>query len=88
MRYSYHICGEIGHKIIDCPKYNDMQNMFVNKRLKTTKKPSMVEPKVANPLIHVMDVNMAITKSKVIEEQVFRDRNPIKKKYVIDWEKE
>jgi hypothetical protein len=62
--------------------------MFVNKRLKTTKKPSMVEPKVANPLIHVMDVNMAITKSKVIEEQVFRDRNPIKKKYVIDWEKE
>jgi hypothetical protein len=24
MRYSYHICGDIGHKIIDCPKYNDM----------------------------------------------------------------
>jgi hypothetical protein len=24
MRYFCHICGDIGHKIIDCPKYNDM----------------------------------------------------------------
>jgi hypothetical protein len=24
MRYSCHICGDTGHKIIDCPKYNDM----------------------------------------------------------------
>jgi hypothetical protein len=23
--YSYHICSEIGYKIIDCPIYNDMQ---------------------------------------------------------------
>ncbi len=28
MRYSCHICGDTRHKIIDCPKYNDMQNMF------------------------------------------------------------
>jgi hypothetical protein len=42
----------------------------------------MVEPKVANPLIHVVDVNMAIIRSKVIEEQMFMDRKPIMKKYV------
>jgi hypothetical protein len=24
VRYSFHICREMGHKIIDCPKYNDM----------------------------------------------------------------
>jgi hypothetical protein len=24
VRYSYHICGDIRHKIIKCPKYNDM----------------------------------------------------------------
>jgi len=24
VKYSYHICGDTGHKIIDCPKYNDM----------------------------------------------------------------
>jgi hypothetical protein len=30
----------------------------------------------------MVDVNMAITRSKVIEEQV--DREPIKKKFIID----
>ncbi len=68
MRYSCHIYGEIGHKIIIFPKYNDMHNMFKNKGTKITKKPSMVKPKLANPSIHIMDVNVVITKSKVIEE--------------------
>jgi hypothetical protein len=35
-----------------------------------------------------MDVNMAITRSKVIEKHVFKDREPIKKKFVVDWEEE
>ncbi len=74
MKYSCHICGDTGHKIIHCPKYNDMQNMFKNKGVKTIKKPFVVEPKVANPSIHVMDVNMAIAKSKVTKEQVFKDK--------------
>ncbi len=55
---------------------------FRTKDKKTTKKSFMVEPKVANPLIHVVDVNMAIIRSKVIEEQMFMDRKPIMKKYV------
>jgi len=42
--------------------------MFKNKGAKTIKKPYVVEPKVVNPLVHVMDVNMAITKSKVTKE--------------------
>ncbi len=84
MRCSYHICGDIRHKIINYPKYNDMQNMFKNKGVKITKKQAMVEPKVANPSIHIMDVNMAITKRKVIEEQVFKDRELIKKKSIAD----
>jgi hypothetical protein len=36
--------------------------------MKIIKKPFVVEPKVINPSVCVMDVNMAITKSKVIEE--------------------
>jgi hypothetical protein len=24
IKYSYHICGDIGHKIIDCLKYSDV----------------------------------------------------------------
>jgi len=88
VRYSYHICSDTGHKIIDCPKYNDMQNMFKNKGVKTIEKQVVVKPKVAKPSIHIMDVNMANTKSKVIEKQVFKDRKPIKKKYAADWEEE
>jgi len=82
MKYSCHICDDIGHKIIDCPKYNDM-----NKRVKLIEKQTMVEPKVSNPSIHMVDVNMAIIGSKVIEEHVFKDREPIMKKFVVEWEK-
>jgi hypothetical protein len=35
-----------------------------------------------------VDVNMAITRTKVTEEQVFKDRELIKKKSINDWEKE
>jgi hypothetical protein len=48
----------------------------------------VVKPKVSNPLIHMVDVNMAITKSKVIEEQMFKDKELIKTKFVVDWEEE
>jgi hypothetical protein len=74
VRYSYHIYGDIGHKIINCHEYSDMQNMFNNKRVKTREKPFVVEPKVTNPSSHIVDVNMVITKRKVIEEQVFKNK--------------
>jgi hypothetical protein len=32
----------------------------------------------------MVDLNMAITKSKVIEEQLFKDKKLIKKKFVVD----
>jgi hypothetical protein len=75
MGYSCHICGETRHKIIDCPKFNAMQNMFKNKGMKTIEKPFMVEPKVINPSIHVVNVNMAIIGSKITKEQVFKDKS-------------
>jgi hypothetical protein len=62
--------------------------MFKNKRVKTTKKPYVVELKVVDPSVHVMDVNVTITKSKVTEKKMFKDREPINKKFVVDWEKE
>jgi hypothetical protein len=43
----------------------------------------MVEPKVANPSIHIVDINMAITKNKVIEEQVFKDRSQSRKSLLL-----
>jgi hypothetical protein len=51
--------------------------MFKNKGVKPIDKQVMVKPKVSNPFIHMVDVIMAITKSKVIEEHVFKDINLI-----------
>jgi hypothetical protein len=62
--------------------------MFKNKGVKTIEKPYVVEPKVANASVHIVDVNMAIAKSKVTKEQVFKDEKPIKRKYDIDLEEE
>ncbi len=82
MKYSCHICSDIGHRITNNPKFNDMHNMFKNKGVKITKKPFVVKPKVVNPSIRVMDVNMVIIRSKVIEEQVFKDKELTKKKSI------
>ncbi len=48
----------------------------------------MVEPKVSNPLVHMVDVNMAITRSKVTKEKVFKDKELIRKKSIVDWEED
>jgi len=62
--------------------------MFKSKGVNPIEKQVVVKPKVSNPLIHMVDVNMAITNSKVIKEHVFKDRKPIKNKFTIDWEEE
>jgi hypothetical protein len=46
--------------------------MFKNKDVKTTDKQDVVEPKVANPSVHLVDVNMAITKSKDTKNKCLR----------------
>jgi hypothetical protein len=48
--------------------------VFKNKGVKPTKKQVMIESNVSNPSIHMVDVNMAITRNKVTEEHVFKDR--------------
>ncbi len=83
VKYSCHICGDTGHKIIDCLKYNDMQNMFKNKGVKPIEKQVMVEPKVSNPLVHMVDVNMAITKNKVIKKRCLRTESQSRKSILL-----
>jgi hypothetical protein len=46
MRYSYHICGDTRHKIIDYPKYNDMQNVVKNEGVTTIEKQVVVNPRL------------------------------------------
>jgi hypothetical protein len=52
--------------------------------VKTIENQIVVEPKVANPLVHIVDVNMANTRNKVTKKQMFKDKKPIKKKFVVD----
>jgi hypothetical protein len=58
--------------------------MFKNKGVKPKQKQVVVEHKVSNPLLRMVDVTMAITRSKVNEKQMFKDKKPIKKKFVVD----
>jgi hypothetical protein len=55
--------------------------MFKNKGVKPTNKQVVIKPKV---LILKFIWWMATTKSKVIEEHVFKDRKLVKKKFVVD----
>jgi hypothetical protein len=43
----------------------------------------VVKPKVSNPLVHVVDMNMAITKSKVTKEHVFKDKKQSKRSLLL-----
>jgi len=38
-----------------------MHNMFLKKGVKTIEKPYVLEPKVVDPLVHVVDVNIVTT---------------------------
>ncbi len=60
-----------------------MHNMFKNKGVKLTEKQVVVEPKVSNPSIHMVDVNMAITKSKVIEEGCLKTESQSRKSMLL-----
>jgi hypothetical protein len=42
--------------------------MFKNNGVKTAEKSYVLEPKVANPSIHIVDVNIAITTNKATKE--------------------
>jgi hypothetical protein len=48
--------------------------MFKNKGVKTTKKPSLVEPKVVNPLVDIVDVDMAITRVSLLKNKCSKQR--------------
>ncbi len=84
--YACHIYGLNGHKMTNCPKFAEMQKMFHGKFVTIAKVQLVTETKTIIMNVNVVDVNVTI-RSKVIEKQVFKDREPRKAKSVIDWEK-
>ncbi len=85
--YACHICGLNGHKMTNCPKFVEMQKMFHGKYVTIAEVQPIVETQIVITYVNVVDVNVT-TRSKVIEEQVFKDREPRKVKNDTDWEKE
>ncbi len=59
--------------------------MFHEKFMIVTKVQPVIETQIVITDVNVVDVN--VTRSKVIEEQVFKDREPRKAKSVANWEK-
>jgi len=73
--------------MIDFPKFAKMQKMFHGKSVIVTEVQLVAKPKIVTIDVNVVDVNV-ITRSKTIEEQTFKDREPRKAKSVVDWGKE
>jgi hypothetical protein len=83
--YACHICDLNGHKMIDCLKFAKMQKMFHGKFVIIVKVQPIAKTQIVITNVNVVDVN--VTRSKVIEEQVFKDREPRKVKSIANWEK-
>ncbi len=82
-----HIYGLNGHKMTNCPKFVEMQKMFHGKSVTLAKVQPFAKTQTFIADVNVVDVNVT-TRSKVIEEQLFKDREPRKAKSVVDLEKE
>ncbi len=83
--YAYHICGLNGHKMIDCRKFAKMYKMFHGKYVVVIEVQLVAQTQTITTNVNVVDVNVT-TRSKVTEEQVFKDRKPRKANSAIDWE--
>ncbi len=70
----------------NCLKFVEMQKMFHGKSLIVVEVQLVAKTQTIIADVNVMDVNVT-TRSKVIEEQVFKDRELRRAKSVADWEK-
>ncbi len=61
--YACHICGLNGHKMIDCPKFIEMQKMFHGKSIIVIEVQPVVEIQTITIDVNVVDVNVT-TRSK------------------------
>ncbi len=87
INYPCHICGIVGHKLTNCPRFNEMQSMFKDKGNQSTKSKPTTKVKTITASINMVDVNVTIH-NKTNEKQVFEDRKPRKNKFAASWEVE
>jgi len=74
LTYLYHICGLKRHKLITCPKFNEMQSMFKDKGNQNVEKKHVADVKVTITFMNMVDVHVTTTRSKHFETQEFKDK--------------
>ncbi len=67
-----HIYGIVGHKLMNCPRFGEMQSIFKDKRIQSIESKLTIEVKMVIASVNMVDVNVT-THSKPNEEQVFKD---------------
>jgi hypothetical protein len=72
LNYPSHIYGIVGHKLMNCPRFGEMQNMLKDKGGQTIESKLVDEVKAIIALVNMVDVNVTI-QSKASEEQVFKN---------------
>ncbi len=58
LNYPFHICGTIGHKLMNCPSFGEMQTMFKDKGCKTIESKPTVEVKIVTISVNMVYVNV------------------------------
>jgi hypothetical protein len=81
--YACHVCGFNGHYMTNCPKFIKMHKMFHGKSVIITWVQPVVETQIVTVYVNVVHVNVT-TRSKITEEQVFKDKELKKTKSVTD----
>jgi hypothetical protein len=69
LNYPCHICGIVGHKLMNYPRFGEMQNMLKDKGGQSTKFKPVIEVKMFTTSINMVDVNVT-TRSKISEKNV------------------
>jgi hypothetical protein len=72
--YACPICGLNGHKMIDYPKFVEMQKMFQGKNVSNTNGKSIVNVKIVTTVLNVVDVNVT-TKSSIRKNKCSMNEN-------------
>ncbi len=72
--YACYIYGLNGHKMIDCPRFIEMQKMFHGKYVTIIKVQHVAKIKTFITEVNVVDVNVT-TRNKANEEHVFKEES-------------
>jgi hypothetical protein len=80
LTYPYYICGLNTHKLTTCPKFNELQIVFINKGNQNVEKKHVFDVKVTITFMNMVDVHVTTTKRIFFEAQKFNDKEPLKNK--------